>query len=150
MYCPSCGSAVQLGLSYCTRCGAEVKAIDRSVTSQSSTMAESLIWAIVAVTVGGLGVVVGLMAVMGKVLNLKPDLIVAFSLLSFLILLGADSVFIWLLLRSRSAPKVLLPKSSAPQNLDESSPASFPEPVLSVTEHTTRTLEPSKDGRDTE
>ena len=52
---------------------------------------ESLVWAIVAVSVGGLAILIGLVAVM-KEANLGVNLIIAFTLLSFLILIGVALV----------------------------------------------------------
>jgi uncharacterized OB-fold protein len=56
MYCSFCGTALTPGLSYCNRCGAELGANDRSVARPKEAPQESLVWAIVAVTVVGLGV----------------------------------------------------------------------------------------------
>ena len=100
MYCSSCGSAVTPGLSYCNRCGAELTA-KKSGSQNTPQLPEYLVWSIVAVSVGGLGVLIGLMAVMKNELHLANGLIVLFSLLSFLLLLAAESIFIWLLLSSQ-------------------------------------------------
>src|SRR4051812_9761659 len=100
MFCPSCGTEVPPGLSYCNRCGAELNAKARSESKLSATYPESLIWATVAVTVGGLAILIGLMAVM-KEAHFDDGLIAGFMGLAFLLLLAAESVFIWLLLRSR-------------------------------------------------
>ncbi len=144
MYCSSCGMTVTEGLSYCNRCGAEVGAKKGTVPLKPSAV-ESLVWAIVAVSVGGLAVLIGLMAVM-KELRFSDGLIALFSLLSFLLLLGAESVFIWLIVRSKSAAKesAILPQSRelTTRELGGRQVRALPEPVLSVTEQTTRTLEP--------
>ena len=145
MYCSTCGATVTEGLSYCNRCGAEVAGKNRTVPLKPAPVPEFLVWAIVGVSLGGLSILVGLIAVM-KWAGFSNDLIGLFSLLSFLLLLGAESVFIWLMLRSRTAAKEpsVLPQSRefTTQELGEKPDRALPEPVPSVTEQTTRTLEP--------
>ena len=106
----------------------------------------SLVWAIVAITVGGIGVIIGLMAVMKEVVHFNDGLIAAFTMLSFLILLVADSVFIRLLLRSRSGAQAtaeMQPQRPTLRELDTAQARGLAAPAASVVEHTTRTLEPS-------
>jgi hypothetical protein len=85
MYCSFCGTALTAGLSYCNRCGAELGP-DRSAARPKEAPQESLVWAIVAVTVVGLGGIIGLMAVMKEVLHFNDAPIIAFSLLNELLL----------------------------------------------------------------
>jgi hypothetical protein len=155
MYCSSCGTAVNQGLSYCNYCGAELNRKPGGAGPKlSETTLESLVWAIVAVTVVGLGVVIGLMAVMKEVLHFNEGLIIAFSLLSFLSFLGIDCVFIWVLLRLRIGDKeaggVTQQKGISTTELGDTKARMLPEPLLSVTEHTTRTLDPVESKRQTE
>lgn len=138
MYCSSCGAAVPTNLNHCNRCGAELKP---KQSQMSKTMPESLIWAIASVTIVGLGVTIGMMAVMKEVLHFNDSLIVAFSLLTFLTFLGVDAVFVWVLLRSMRGAKEVSVKSLSTKGLDEAPMRVLPEPSLSVTEHTTRTLD---------
>lgn len=149
IYCSSCGSAILSNLSYCNRCGTELKVKESESTKSSEVSLDSLVWAIVVVTVAGLGAVIGLMAVMKEVLHFSDGLILIFSLLSFLAFLGAESVFIWLLLlRSKlgaqEASSRLQPKELTTREIDDTQVRALPEPSLSasVTEHTTRTLDP--------
>jgi uncharacterized paraquat-inducible protein A len=147
MYCSSCGTAVSPKLSFCNRCGAELNAKERSAIKPSETLPESLVWAIVSVSVGGLAILIGLMAVMKQVLRFNDGLITALTLLSFLILIGAESVFIWLLLRSQKSAKetgsLTQPKELATKELAETQARALNEVAPSITEHTTRTLEPA-------
>jgi hypothetical protein len=103
------------------------------------------VWAIASVTIVGLGIVIGMMAVMKEVLHFNDGLIIAFSFLSFLSFLGVDMVFIWVLLRSRTGAKETggthQEKHITRRELDEAHVRVLAEPALSVTEHTTRTLE---------
>ena len=145
MYCSSCSATLTEGLSYCNRCGAESGAKTRTVPLVPALIPEFLVWAIVGVSVGGLAILVGLIAVM-KWSGFSLGLIALFSMLSFLLLLGAESVFIWMIVRSRSAAKEpsALPQSRefTTKELGERQARALPEPVPSVTEQTTRTLEP--------
>lgn len=153
MYCSSCGSAVTQGLSYCNRCGAELNAQPASKESGSTRgpqLPESLVWAIVAVSVGGLALIIGLMAVMKNELHFTNGLILLLSLISFGLLAAAESVFIWLLfnsarrtkLREQDAGKITELSGSATKDLAEPRELFLTEAALSVTESTTRTLEP--------
>ena len=145
MYCPSCGTAAAPSLSYCKQCGAELNARGRGTMNSGEVLPVSLVWAIVAITVGGIGVIIGLMAVMKEVVHFNDGLIAAFTMLSFLILLVADSVFIRLLLHSRGAAKTTTetqPQRPTLRELDAAQARELAAPAASVVEHTTRTLEP--------
>jgi hypothetical protein len=114
---------------------------------------ESLVWAIAAVTIVGMGAVIGLMAVMKQVLHFSDSLITIFSLLFLATFIGIDSVFIWLLFskfgnkRTRSA---LTPKSQLrTQELDRPNVLILPEPPASIAENTTRTLKTADRDRET-
>lgn len=147
MYCSSCGSAATPGLSYCNRCGAELNA-KKPRSTKESELPESLVWAIVAVSVGGLGVLIGLMAVMKNELHLSNGMIFIFSLLSFALLLAAESVFIWLLLhsarqaklREQAGSEITQLSGSTTKELAETRQRYLAEPG-SVTEQTTRTFD---------
>ena len=146
MYCSFCGTAMTPGLSYCNRCGAELGAKDGSAARPKEAPQESLVWALVAVTVVGLGGLIGLMAVMKNVLQFNDGLIIAFSLLFFLAFLGVDAVFIWLLLRSKIGDRfgagIAQQKVPSTSELSEERARVLPEPASSITEHATRTMDP--------
>jgi hypothetical protein len=101
-----------------------------------------------AVFIFGLGAIIGLMAMLKIVFNQREDLglIIFFALLSFLILLLVEGVFTWMLLgRKRSAKEVVGTKGyqeHAVKELDDATGRMIQEPGLSVTDHTTHTLEP--------
>lgn len=148
MYCSSCGSTVMPGLSYCSRCGVQLNAKWRPENSESPEVpSEYLIWAILAVSVGGLGVILALMAVMKQALNFGTELIVAFSLLSFLLIVAAESVFIWKLVSSRSrskeADEIRRLREHSSKEVGEVPAGVLGEGAPTVTEHTTRELEPA-------
>ena len=148
MYCPACGSSIAQGLSYCNHCGAklnEVKGDDR--TKSSELRAESLIIsAMVGLFVLGLLAIAVLMKVMKAVLDLDAGHILAFTLLSFLIMLLIEGVLFWRLTRrNRGAEETgatALSKEQATKELDAAQARVLPEAVPSVSEHTTRSFDP--------
>jgi hypothetical protein len=150
MYCSSCAAAVTPGLSYCNRCGAELIPKKSSASSKGAQLIESLVWAIVGVSVGGLALLIGMMAVMKHELNFENQMILLVLLLSFLPLLAAETVFIWLLLRSKgwinerekATTDLTEFKKAATKELDKPQERLLTEPAGSVTDQTTRTLEP--------
>lgn len=155
MYCSSCGAAVEKGLSYCNRCGARQHRTvvgwrvrsqqsddEEDGTSRSSTRVESLIWAIVAIFVVGMGCTIGLLAVMKNVLNFDTGLNMIFGGLSFLLMFILEAVFIWLLLRS-ARPRERALEAHQTGELDGLKQKALSPPAVGVTEHTTRTFEPT-------
>jgi len=146
MYCSSCGVVVAQGLSYCNYCGAKLSGVKGdSIIKSPEVKPESLVWAMVAVLVFGFVAIVFLMMAM-KMVGLNVGQILAFMILSFLIMLLLEGVFIWQLLRSKrggekSGDTVLL-KGQSTNELDAAHARVLPEPMPSVTEHTTRAFEP--------
>jgi hypothetical protein len=108
-------------------------------------MPESVIWAIVSVSLGGLALLIGLMAVMKNVLNFGTALIITFTALSFLLILIAICVIIWMAVRAKSTAKQPIektePKRETETDLRAARERLLPEPVYTVTKHTTRDLE---------
>jgi hypothetical protein len=144
MYCSSCGSAISPNLTYCNRCGARV---NDKLESQAKTadFPESLVAAMVALFIFGLGVVMGLMAVMKKV-NFDPPIILAVSFFVLCLLVVLELVFIYLLFSARRATRRAAMQEGIKENttreLGESHAPMLPEPMPSVTEQTTRAFEP--------
>jgi ABC-type nickel/cobalt efflux system permease component RcnA len=146
MYCSTCGVAVVQGLSYCNYCGAKSSGAKGDGLGKSSEVKpESLLWGMIAVLVFGLVAIVFLMMAM-KMVGLNVGQILAFTILSFLIMLLVEGVFIWQLLhRKRGAEErgdTALSKEQATKELDTAQARVLPEAMPSVTEHTTRTFEP--------
>jgi len=154
MFCPSCGAEQNQTLSYCNRCGANLKPIESGVPRGklvSAAWAVSL--AVASVTLGGFGMIFGLVfALINRGMSLSAGGI-GLVILSSLIILTID----WLLIRQLSrvlnlprAARETAPVSQAA--LNESSPtllAAPSQPVSSVTDQTTRTFEPVVKDRDT-
>ena len=150
MYCSTCGTAVPEGLSYCNRCGASLVIKERVPAPRSNMPLESLVWAIVGVTLGGMGAVIGLMAVMHEILKFSDVLIVAFSILSFLLVVFVDVSLVSLLFRSRAiTAEAALRTSELAAGRRDATPM-LAEPPASVVEHTTRNFEPAQTKRSAE
>lgn len=148
MYCSACGVAVAQGLSYCNYCGAKLSGANGdNVIKSPDVKPELLVSAMVVVFVLGLAAIIVLMGVMKAVLDLDVGLILAFTLLSFLIMLLLEGLFIRLLFRRKhgaeDAGDTVLLKGQATKELDAVQARVLPEAMPSVTEHTTRALEPT-------
>ena len=146
MYCPSCGAAVAQGLSYCNYCGAKLSgAKGDSLIKSSEVKPGSLVWGMVAVLVFGFVAITFLMMAM-KMVGLNVGQILAFTILSFLIMLLVEGVIIWQLLRRKRGAEetgdTALSKEQATKELDVAKARVLPEAMPSVTEHTTRSFEP--------
>ena len=148
MYCSSCGVAVAQGLSYCNQCGAKLSgAKGDSVARVAKAPPESLVWAILAVFVVGLGSVMALMGILKVQFNANLGIVIIFSLIVFLLMLVVEGVFISLLFgRERGAKDVKGEKERLREpetkELDSAQPRVLTEPASSVTDHTTRAFEP--------
>jgi hypothetical protein len=132
------------GLNYCKRCGAKLSgAKDEEITRPVDP--DSLIWAMVVVFIVGLGATIGLIAVM-KNLNFNPALTIAFPIISFLLMLGIEGVFIWKLLGPRRRAEDVRDtgrfKEQERKELGAEQTSWITDPAPSVSEHTTHTLEP--------
>jgi hypothetical protein len=147
MYCPSCGVPVAQGLSYCNYCGAKLNGEKGdSLIKSSEVKPASLVWGMIAVLVFGFVAITFLIMAM-KMVGLNVGQILAFMILSFLIMLLVEGVIIWQLLhRKRGAegidPTAAVSKEQATRGLEAAQARLLPEPMPSVTEHTTRSFEP--------
>jgi anaerobic C4-dicarboxylate transporter len=147
MYCSACGSAIPANLSYCNKCGARIgTANNDSIAKPSQTYPESLIWAIVAVFVCGLGAIIGMMAVMKNVVGFETHLILAITMISLLLTVAVEGLFITLLFKSKlpATDSIQTPrlKEHQTKELAQGERLGLPEPLSSVTEETTRAFEP--------
>jgi len=133
------------GLTYCNHCGAKSPAQRGDKTVKSEVKPEALVWGMVAVLVFGFVAVMFLMMAM-KMVGFNQGQILAFTILSFLMMLVLEGVFIWQLLgRKRGTEETadtLLAKERSTKELYEAQGRLLSEPVPSVTEHTTRAFEP--------
>ncbi|HVQ40343.1 MAG TPA: hypothetical protein VMS31_22570 [Pyrinomonadaceae bacterium] len=145
MYCASCGVAVAHGLSYCNQCGAKLSGA-KVDSGWPEVKPELLVSAMVGLFILGLVAITMLAGVMKGVLEFNSGQIMAFTMLSFLIMLSIEGVCLRLLFRSKRAPKgagdAVLLKDHATKELDAAKARVLSPPLGSVTEHTTRAFAP--------
>ena len=144
MYCSSCGVAITQGLTYCNHCGAKLNRGD-SGTDSSDIRPGSLLTMMVATFVMGTFAITVLMGVMKAVLHFEFGPIMALTLLSFLIMLVLEGVFITLVFRRKRddhEPRETRPNNRAATKELEAQSRLPTEPIPSVTEHTTRAFDP--------
>ena len=149
MYCSACGSPVTPGLKFCNRCGMSLGKDE--LESSHAGITTALITSIVIVGIGGLGIM------LAGALNLKTngqlgnDAVAIFMFLTFLLVAMVELFLLRQLSRvlgtgskTRQAdqPQPLFQPASASTNELRATPLrALPEPIPSVTENTTRTLE---------
>jgi hypothetical protein len=139
MYCSTCGAPITKGLSFCNRCGANLK--DRP-SNQNMGPISAFLTAIVILGVAGLGIMLGGSLVLRKEANLPFELVGAFMFFTFFIVGIVEFMLIRQLSRLTGAVDDRR-SFQPPQPVHELRPASvsnLPEPG-SVIEGTTRTLE---------
>src|SRR5712692_8413503 len=134
MYCSSCGVAVTAALTYCNYCGEKLSGAKRDSTIKSPEVRpETLVAAMVFIFIFGLGAITVLMGVMKAVLHLETEQILAFILLSFLIMLSLEGVIIRLLFRRKrvteEAGNTVQLKGQATTELDAAQARALPEPI---------------------
>ena len=139
MYCVNCGTQLVQGLSYCNRCGSSLRERSESPTGAIT----AFLTAITLIAIVGLGIMIGGPLVLRREAGLSQELIGVFMLFTFLIV-GVTEFMLVKNLSRLSAPKEekfrSLP-SPVQQDLRLPQASSLGEPVPSVTENTTRTLE---------
>lgn len=140
MYCVNCGTPLTQGLSYCNRCGVSLR--ERSETKTGAISA--FLTAITLIAVIGLGIMLGGAMALRKEADLSQELIGFFMLFTFLIV-GITEVMLVRnlskLFRSNERTQYLPSPQPMPHDLRLPQATPLGEPVSSVTENTTRTLE---------
>lgn len=139
MYCVNCGTQLVQGLSYCNRCG--FKLAER--TESNTATISAFLTAITVFGVAGLCVMLFGAIVLRRKANMDQEFIGVFLTFTFLLV----GIIEFMLVRNLS--KLMTPKESQirsfqpPVTNDLRLPqhSTLGEPVPSVTENTTRTLE---------
>ncbi|MGH9970503.1 MAG: hypothetical protein ACREBG_22305 [Pyrinomonadaceae bacterium] len=146
MYCSGCGSQVAPGLSFCNRCGTSLKERSDSKTGPIG----ALVTAMVLVAVCGMGMMLGGPIALKREGQFEGDLIALFMFLTFFVA-ALTEIFLYRQLGrlTASTKEILaLPTPSAmPAEFRAPQPRELAEPLPSVTENTTRTLEYSREER---
>jgi len=144
MYCSTCASPITQGLSFCNRCGANLK--DRSTSAQMGPIS-AFLTAITVLGVIGLGIMLGGTLVLRKEANLPFELVGFFMLFTFIIVGIIEFMLLRQLSRLTGATEERrhIPALSPPlAELRSASVNNLVEPLTSVTDNTTRTLEYSR------
>ena len=147
MYCSSCGVAVTQNLTYCNHCGAKLNDEKNGrLVKKTELEYESFVMSmIVALFVFGMVAISIFTGVMKAVLHFEFGPLVAFAFLSFLVMITLEGVLISRLFRRKRKSDDLSDQgrlgTHVTRELAEKSRLTT-EPVSSVTDHTTRTLDP--------
>lgn len=138
MYCANCGTQLVQGLSYCNRCGFDL----RERTESNTGSITAFLTAITLIAIVGLGLMFGGALVLRRGALLSQELIGVFMLFTFLVT-SLTEVLLFKNLSRLTAPKESKLRSLPPVSNDLRLPqhSTLGEPVPSVTENTTRTLE---------
>jgi hypothetical protein len=141
MYCSACGTPLAPGLSFCNRCGANLKAPTDSKTGAIT----AFLTAITLLGMAGLGIMFAGALVLKNEANLKEDLIGFFMLFTFLTVAITEILLIRQLSRfiksTDQKPAETPAQFVSTPELRPGQQRMLAEPVASVTENTTRTLE---------
>ena len=144
MYCATCGTPLAPGLSYCNRCGANLK--ERSETPTGSIAA--FLTAITLIGLIGMGIMLGGMLTLSREAHLGEPIVGFYMLFTFLIVAITEILLVRQLSRltSPSERRVIdiPPQTVMPSELRPAQPRTLAEPMQSVTENTTRTLDYSR------
>ena len=153
MYCSSCGIAVAEGLSYCNYCGAKLNLKEDRDSKLPNVKPELLVSAMAGLFIFGLIAIIMMMGMMKQVMGLEVESVLIISFLPFLLLLFLEGMFIRLLFRGRrgtDAATGSLSRGQSTKELDAAHMRPLPEPLSSVTEHTTRAFHPVRTDRRSE
>ena len=155
MFCPGCGADLQPQLKFCNRCGTQLSSIGKSVEPLVTSRQLMEMVKYVSTAIGLIGVV-GLVLLFVFALKLLDQGQVGEAVPLFLIGLAMiiSLAGVFLLQWSRLLKLYVhmdAPVQSNPLTLPERpliQPNLLPEPPLSVTEHTTKTLQPQSQYRE--
>lgn len=143
MYCATCGNAITPGLSYCNRCGASLKERAEPTTRTGAVVA--FLIAITVLAIAGLGIMIGGALALKREAALGEDVVGMFMFFTFFILTLTEFFLVRQLSKLIAAPEskkiISQPLLQMPHELPSGQARGLPEPVSSVTENTTRTLE---------
>jgi len=141
MYCSNCGTPVTNGVSFCNRCG---KGLRERTESKSSYAMTAFLTAITSIGIVGLGIMLGGSLVLRKEAGLPVELVGFFMLFTFVIVALIEIMLVRNLSKLMGSAEHTHSLPTAPQPPLELRPpitTEFGEPIGSVTDNTTRTLE---------
>jgi hypothetical protein len=148
MYCSACGTQLAPGLSFCNRCGMNLKETAKSKLGPIA----AFLTAITLIGTIGLGITLGGTLSLSTEAHLKDELLGFFMLFCFLIIALTEILLVTQLSRVIGEKKKAIeapPQFTTPNEFRAApQPRTLAEPVPSVTESTTRTLEYSRNEPD--
>lgn len=146
MHCPNCGKAVNKSLKYCKDCGERLsKADEIDKDGTPGKMLDNILTTLFLVVMFGMGILVGLVAVMlGN--NVKTEVVTT------IVIAYLAVIFAICLMLARQVPKLIDARLKAAYQVNDTEPhqlqplttaqlEEFREPAMSVTDHTTKTLD---------
>ncbi len=147
MYCPNCGKTADKKLKYCSGCGERLsKAAEIDKDGTPGKMLDNILTTLFLVVMFGLGILIGLVAVLlGN--NVEPKFVMFIAIAYLAAIFGICYTLL------SQVPKLIDARLKASMQNDEplthrqlESPTTaqlegFREPAMSVTEHTTKTLD---------
>jgi hypothetical protein len=142
-YCSTCGTRVSESLSYCKSCGAKLARREKE-DKPTGLRPEALIGAMTTVFVLGFICTIILMGVMKVILGLPVDQVLHLALVPVLMIAILEGIFARMLFRSTKKTQPTSEKALNDHATSELNPGQvrvLPEPLPSVTEHTTRAFE---------
>ena len=145
MYCAACGTPLTPGLSYCNRCGVSL----RERTESKSNAIPAFLTAITLIAIVGLGIMLGGALTLKRDADMAQEIVGFFMLFTFIIVVVTEVLLVRQLSRltGNAEHTVPTPSPSVVASAEARAlPARAPgEPIPSVTENTTRTLEYLRD-----
>lgn len=147
MYCSTCAAPLAPGLSYCNRCGSSLKEPSASRSASNTVSITAFLIAIALIGLVGLGIIMGGVLALNEAHLAEP--IVGFFMLFSLLIVAITEIMLGRqlsrLISTNERKAIAAPPQPVMQG--EIRPAQLrtsPEPVPSVTENTTRTLDYSR------
>jgi len=141
MYCSTCGMPLDTKLNYCKRCGSR---IEKLVATENTNSLQNLSMSAGFVGLGGLGLTVGLIAILLKN-NVVIEAVVILAMCFLATVFGITFLMIRQLSKmTNQVSSEQISQKSNPVQLGAINTAQLEEyrqPAQSVTEHTTRMLE---------
>ena len=142
MFCSTCGTTITPGLSFCNRCGANLK--ERTETTVRTGAVIAFLLAITVIGIGGLGIMVGGALTLKRDAAAGEDVVGMFMFFTFFILALIEFFLVRQLSKviSGTETKRVSPPQpvTMPNELRPAQARGLPEAMPSVTENTTRTL----------
>lgn len=145
MHCPACGKTLVRRTKFCTHCGEQLRQEETAAIKKLEKRFDDYVDGVFWTTVFGLGLIIGGMAVMKKVLQLDQGLILAYLAVSSLAFLTVFGICLWqVIVLAKKKHKAEQESEAEPLDTNELAEAKAPRSLgaaVSITDETTRTLE---------